>query len=150
MVSPHDNWEDVEDGYRNGNIGVFVEPAYIEDEGGVLYSRVGVTESDTNAYLVSYQSGLETGYGSHKELINFEDPRAAWEYANLVTHYLEYGSDEDLSISELQGRSDPTEDTWHPKGVVSEMRAEEVMRKMLGHYEFRLNDALKASEVVGK
>ncbi|ELZ21635.1 MULTISPECIES: hypothetical protein [Natrinema] len=146
MVSPHPNWVDAEDGYKNGSIGVFVHPAFIRAGDGVYSSSVGVPESDANAYSVSFRSGLGTGYGSHKSLVDFEDPRTAWEYANLATHFFEEAPTTEFAVSRLQGISDLMEDNWTPDGVVSDMGAEEVMRKMLGHYEFQLDDALAATD----
>lgn len=148
MVSSHPNWEDTEDGYKNGSVGVFVHPSFVRSGDGFHSASVGVPESDANAYSVSFRSGLGTGYGTHKSLVDFEDPRTAWEYANLVTHYIENAGGHEFAISELQGQSDPTENNWTPDGIVTDLDAEETMRKMLGHYEFRLDDALTNAGVV--
>lgn len=146
MVSAHESWEDIEDGYKNGNHGVFVEPAFIESGGGVRTARVGVADTDANAYTVSFHSGLESGSGTQKSIVDFEDPRTAWEYANLTTHFLEDAPDPEVAVPRLQGISDPTEDNWTPDGIVTDLDAETVMRKLLGHSEFRLDDALSNSD----
>ncbi|OAQ51507.1 hypothetical protein HTG_19055 [Natrinema mahii] len=44
-------------------------------------------------------------------------------------------------LTVILGRSDRG-----TEGVVTDMEVEEVMRKMLGHYQFRLDDALPEAE----
>ncbi|MFC7232819.1 hypothetical protein ACFQMM_18380 [Saliphagus sp. GCM10025308] len=143
MVSHHATWEDTEDGYKNGEIGVFVTPTHAVSKDRVDYARVRDTEADTTVYSVSFRTGIESGYERRKPLVDFEDPRTAWEYANLATHYIEHAHIAEFAVLELQGRGTPTDQNWIPDGVVADMAAEAVMRKMLGRHESQLDDALE-------
>ncbi|UTF53434.1 hypothetical protein [Natronosalvus rutilus] len=143
MVSHHAAWEDTEDGYKNGEIGVFVTPTYVVSKEGVNYARESDTGANANVYSVSFRTGIESGYERRKSLVDFKDPRTAWEYANLATHYIEHANIAEFAVLELQGRGTPTDQNWIPDGVVADMAAEEVMRKMLGRHESQLDDALE-------
>lgn len=142
MVSPHANWDDTADGYTRDAIGIFVEPSSVSDGAGPSEATVGVPEPDANAYTVSVRTGLGTGYGLNEPLVDFAEPRAAWEYANLATHYLENVLHVEFGVVDLQGK-DPRLDSWKPTGIVSDLDAEEAMRKMLGPNATRLDDALR-------
>lgn len=88
MVSPHGDWEDVENGYVREDRGVFVEPAVVLFGDGLrTYSR-GVAESDANCYSVEVRTGIESESESWHPAAQFAELLTAWEFANLLTHYL--------------------------------------------------------------
>ena len=89
MVSPHPKWADVEDGYRLGSIGVFVSPSIVDSAASASsFKTGGIPEEQANAYSVSIRTSMGTVSETWDPVANFVDPRIAWEFANLVTHYL--------------------------------------------------------------
>lgn len=142
MVSAHPNWTDTPDGYARGCLGIFVEQTAVTRENGSSKSTTEDPDVDANPYSVSVRTGLRTDYGLNERLVAFAEPRVAWEYANLATHYLENTVHAEYGIVDLTGRN-PQVDSWTPDGIVSELTAEETMRRMLGANDRRLDDALE-------
>lgn len=108
MVAPHPDWSDTEDGYRNDNVGIFVEPASLQTSPGTTYHRSGgITDEEANAYAVELRSGMETASHTWDVIAHFTDARTAWEFANLLTHYFDTRPDARSAKTELLG-DDPT------------------------------------------
>lgn len=141
MVRPHPDWSDQENGYKLNDTHVLVYPAHTEySESGKL-ERVGLDPSNANSFAVLVQYG--GAYGGNESLVNFAHQTDAWEFANGVTWFLSgRGKDPRFALEELTGAADPYEDSWTPSGVLEEQEAEEVLRKMAGHYEYVLDEEL--------
>lgn len=148
MVRKHEAWGDSERGYERGTTSIVVQPAIVEVSGDLVSYQASVeSEEDANAYSVDVYRNMDNSAHTHNTLVRFNDPLAAWEYANLATHYFEAVSDDMVAEGELRGANDSFEDHWQPEGIVEDTEAETVMRRMLGHYEYRLDEALEQSEV---
>jgi len=126
MVSPHNDWEDKENGYVNGSAAIFVKP--------VIQNRTSTSipenEEDANAYAVEIRTGYGSGHGTHDYAVFFEDPVASWEYANLLTHYiserLEQVPDEMVIKNEIvTSREEGIDDSEPLPFLIKEMTGEE-------------------------
>lgn len=128
MVAPSEEWEDTEDGYRNGDTVVFVRPVSVQwsDGDGRLKSGEG------------YGVSAEYGYDGHRSVATFGDARTAWEFANLLTHYLDRRGPAQSALSELTRENGPgmDADLWEPPALIEDMEAVEVLEKMAGWYSF--------------
>lgn len=137
MVSPSESWEEVENGYRKGETGIFVEQTFVQ--GGEVLRKSECQNS--NSSTVSIRRKMETAYHTWNTLVSFSEARTAWEYANLVTHYIEETSGSPRQAeAELMGESGYEQETWTPPPIVEEMSALEVMRKMTSwEHEEKIN-----------
>ncbi|WP_049929002.1 hypothetical protein [Halopiger goleimassiliensis] len=139
MVSPRDGWDDREEGYRRDDVGVFVEPTVVDGE-----DARRVTEYDAaNAFTVSLCREMGTEAETRTPLVRFDEPRTAWEYAHLVTHYVSASFDPSFAESELTGTDGHDPDRWRPEGVVSDLDAETVLRKTVDHHVHKVEDVLE-------
>ncbi|GAA3865752.1 hypothetical protein [Haloarcula argentinensis] len=131
MTSPAEGWEDTERGYEQGDTSVTV------GEVKLTQYRNG-DRTEYNGYQVRVWIG-KPGYASPEEIATYEEPRKAWELANILTHYLSaYNSKLDLS-----NITDGFESGEHlPPDGVAEREPEELLRDALGHHEFRLDEVL--------
>lgn len=90
MVSHHPEWDDVEDGYRQGDTGIFVSPAIVQSgPHGSSHRSGGVPPEEANAYSVEVRTSMETAGETWDPVAHFTNPRTAWEFANLLTHFFE-------------------------------------------------------------
>ncbi|WP_265107879.1 hypothetical protein [Halosolutus halophilus] len=144
MVSPHDSWKDVEDGYRRGRVGVFVEPISVQGRDGPTPPETDTDEPAATAYAVTMRRPMDSVFETETTLVSFEDVRTAWEYANLVTHYVAESADPNFAESQLQGRVGPPAERWTPDGPVSDLTAADVMRRQVAHH------ASKIEHLVGR
>lgn len=129
MVSPADGWKDVDNGYVSGSTRVLVEPIHHEVTENSEFTS-SVPESEANAYAVSIVDG-SSGHGTHRTLVEIQDPRTAWEVANLCTHYLN-----ERPAMDLTGlKYDPAHNSEPEKirGVVTDLTPEEIMKALLGY-----------------
>ncbi|MFC4541878.1 hypothetical protein ACFO5R_08040 [Halosolutus amylolyticus] len=134
MVSPHESWEDVEEGYRTERVGVFVEPRSIGGGDGPTRSKIEPVESAAIVYAVTMCRPLGSALESETTLVSFDDGRTAWEYANLVTHFVAESADANFAESQLRGRVGPPADRWEPDELVSDRGAFAVLREQVGHH----------------
>lgn len=126
-------WEDAEGGYRNGDTLVFVRPVSVQwsDGDGRLKSGEG------------YGIQAEYGYDGHRSVVAFGDARTAWEFANLLTHYLDRRGSAQSALSELtRDKSGPGEESiyWEPPALIEGLSAVEVLGRMAGRYSFVVDE----------
>lgn len=71
-------------------MGVFVTPVMVQSRRGGSVHRSGRIESEeANAYSVEIRTSMGTAAESWDPVVNFTDPRTAWEFAHLLTHFFE-------------------------------------------------------------
>jgi len=124
MVSPSQAWDDLDSGYEKGDVRIIV--GQTEGWGG---------DSTWEGYTVSVWDG-PAGYESITEIASYEDPRKAWELANLLTHYI------DEMGPSLMRLEDPTEGEVLPRDL-DERDPEEMLRDVLGYNDFHLDRVLE-------
>lgn len=133
MVSPHPDWDELDNGYRREATGIFVEPAVVRSGGGAtMTSAGGIDSDDANAYSVDIRLGLETAWETWDTTTHFSDPRTAWELAHLLTHFFEASSAPEAAKSDLLHQDEVY--GGEPKSlptVVEDMDAEEAFRTLL-------------------
>lgn len=133
MVAPHPAWSDTDDGYRRGDVGVYVQPALLETSPGSSFHRSGgVSETDANAYSVEVRTGLETAGETWDVIAHFADARTAWEFTNLLTYYFEAEVDARFAKSNLL-HSDPDYpgDEQELPDLVKDLGAGEALQRLL-------------------
>lgn len=133
MASPHPDWDDTDDGYRRDDVGIFVEPAVVDSGPGTSFTRSGgISPNDANAYAVEIRTGMETAGHTWDVVANFSEARAAWEFANILTHYFEARVDE-LSAKSNLLTDDPDYpgDSMELPTVVEDYNAEQAFLAML-------------------
>jgi len=138
MVSPADGWEDVEDGYEQGHVGVYVEPIYLKMDERASFER-SAPEEHANAYAVSIIEDLGTSAEKHRVMTRFEDQRPAWELAHILTRYIDY------SRGPMVARGNLSEEAHSDEGgfpMLTESGAEEAFREALGYYEYEADEFL--------
>lgn len=145
MVSPRDSWDDVEDGYRSGDVGVFVEPRRVDGEEGRVAERA-TDYADADAFAVSMCRALGSDDETSTPLVSFADARTAWEYANLVTHYVSESFDPRFAETELRGNAGHDPDGWRPDGPVSDLSAADVLLRMVGDKRHKLAGVLDVDD----
>lgn len=124
MVSPHENWEEDGDGYRNGRTGIYVREMNMMswDDGekfdGTVFEVVVYTDMGT-------VSEKPTG------IADFIEPRPAWEFANILTHYFEHTQVGVLAARSYLEYGDDAYDEWRPDSPIEGMSGEEVFKKMV-------------------
>ncbi|WP_128478096.1 hypothetical protein [Halorussus pelagicus] len=127
MVSPNDTWEETEHGYENGDTSVIVS----EVEGRIIND--GQRKSFTG-YEVQIWEG-PAGYASPTEIATYEEPRPAWELANLLTRL--YGT---YPANLLMGLEGPEGDSL-PRGLADRDPAQ-LLRDVLGYEASYVDEAL--------
>lgn len=143
MVPPHDSWDDVDEGYRRGSVGVVVEEESIDHTDSPAGSKTVADGSDETAYAVSVHRAIGTVSGSADTLVSFVDARVAWEYANLVTHYISESADATFAASELRGEIRPPDERWQPEDPVRERSAADAIRKSVGDHVRKIDHVLE-------
>jgi hypothetical protein len=123
MVSPCPGWNDRDGGYERDGTVVAVEPVAVY-EGGGLSTTKSVPEDEADAYDVSLWTRTTKGQRSITPA-TFEAPLAAWEFAHLLTWYVE-DQGFDATRAALSGGD------WSPPAIVTDEDAETVFRKLLG------------------
>lgn len=133
MVRPHTDWTDIEDGYRRNDVIIAVNPAHATtgETGGAL--RSGVPEANANCYSVDLLTAVDTPSESYEDLVQFEDPTAAWEFANLLTHYFAADGVDVMGRKRVFTGADPDAGD-HPQGPVTNTPAVRVFTAILGYY----------------
>jgi hypothetical protein len=126
MVSPAESWDDIESGYENGNTKVVVSQV----EGRIVKDG---TQTEYTGYCVNIWDG-PPGYERHRDVATYEDPRPAWELANLLTRLYE-------ERPELKMALDKPEGDDLPRGV-AERDPEQLLRDVLGYEEYLVDEAL--------
>ena len=102
MVSHHPEWKDVEDGYTLEDAGVFVSPAIVQSgPHSTSHRSGGIPEDEANAYAVEVRTRMGTASETWDPVANFTNPRTAWEFANLLTHFFEAKFDADFAKNDL-------------------------------------------------
>lgn len=150
MVSPHSNWEDEENGYRSAGVGIFVEPTAVEaGREGSYRASGGVSPDDANAYSVDLRTGMGTEKRTWDPIATFDDPRTAWEFAHLLTHYFEACSSARAARDDLLG-DDPgySGDAEALPEPVAGMDAEAAFRRFVHPYSIpgRLRERLESGD----
>lgn len=138
MVAPHSEWDDTEAGYRNDDTLVAVRPISIRwtEANGKPKSREG------------YEVTIEYGYQSRRSMATFTDPRTAWEFANLLTHYLDRRTpirSALLDLSPEYGETDGKNAGQLPK-IVDELSAVETLKKLAGRYSYVVDEILPETD----
>ncbi|MWG33156.1 hypothetical protein [Halomarina oriensis] len=123
MVSPCPGWNDRDGGYERDGTVVAVEPVAVY-EGGGLSTTESVPEDEADAYDVSLWTRTTNGQRSVTP-VTFEPPLAAWEFAHLLTWYVD-DQGFDATRTALSGSD------WSPPTVVTDEDAETVFRNLLG------------------
>ena len=145
MVSPHESWEEKEDGFKLGKVFVEVLPVQADVSGSAQFVR-SVSEKNANAYQVNVFSSYGTVSESPEEIAIFENPREAWEMAHILTHYLKYHqAPTEIAISDLK-HSKVYDEQWYPEGIIEDIPPDEVFWKMVT----RRKVPEPMSEVVGE
>lgn len=123
MVSPCPGWNDRDGGYERAGVVVAVEPVAVYAGAG-LSTTERVSEDEADAYDVSLWTRTEAGERSATPA-TFAAPLAAWEFAHLLTWYVDdHGFD--------ATRAAITGGAWSPPSVVTDADAETVYRNLLG------------------
>ncbi|KOX92829.1 hypothetical protein AMS69_10245 [Haloarcula rubripromontorii] len=128
MVSPSYSWDETDYGYELDNKRISVDEMKMErwDTG----ERI-----ETTAFNVQVRIGTP-GYASPKDVLAYEDPKPAWEAANILTHFLEeWGK---MGLSELQNT--PSGDSL-PTGLAEDDPID-LFEASLGYNDFKLKRAL--------
>ena len=141
MTSPARDWDDVEDGYKKGQNGIYVNPLFRQSGDGMVMERV-VEEDDANAWGVAVRDGLGTAAETHNVLTRFRDVQTAWEFAHLLTHFVNQMGSGRVARSELM-ESAYNNVGGLPQFVEAGESAEDVFREALAHREYRLDNALE-------
>jgi hypothetical protein len=123
MVSPCPDWSDRDGGYERDGVAVAVEPVAVYAGGG-LSTTERVEEDEASAYDVSLWTRTTAGQRSLTPA-TFERPLAAWEFAHLLTWYVD---DQGFEAT----REALTSSAWSPPGVVTDASAERTLRNLLG------------------
>ena len=134
MVSPCPGWNDRDGGYERDGVCVAVEPVAVYAGGG-LSTTERVEEAEADAYDVALWT--RTGDGERSVTpATFERPLDAWEFAHLLTWYVEdQGFDATREALSTKGG-------WSPPAVVTDEGAEAVFRKLLGDGDASLDAVL--------
>lgn len=129
MVSPSDSWDDTEHGYETGDASITVS-----EVSGTMWDDGEKT--DISGYQVRVTVGT-AGYATPKEIATYEDPKKAWEMANILTHYVEeWGRS---GIGDLQGGMNGV--AVPPEGL-AEREPKKVLKDALAYNDFRIDDCL--------
>jgi len=132
MVSPASNWEDTENGLKNGDTRITVDKVE-----GEHWSEGKRTEFE--GYSIIVWMG-PSGYASPEEIATYKNPRPAWELAHILTRYFDKHSSK-LDLSKLTNGSMEGENL--PPNGIAEREPEQLVRDALGEYEFRLDEVLR-------
>lgn len=127
MVSPAEEWNELENGYENNNITITVtriQGSEWEDGRSVNFER----------WQVRVRRGA-SGYGQVDEIAEYDEPRPAWELAHMLTHlFEEYDSNRVLLTL-----TDP-EKGQRPTGIgPTDNDPETHLRNCLGYEEHMLD-----------
>ena len=104
--------------------------------------RVVEEEDDANAWGVAVRDGLGTAAESHNVLTRFRDAQTAWEFAHLLTHFVDQMGSGRVARSELM-ESAYNNVGGLPQFVEADESAEDVFREALAHRDFHLDNALE-------
>ncbi|MFD1515743.1 hypothetical protein [Halomarina rubra] len=133
MVSPCPGWNDRDGGYERDGVVVAVDPVAVYAGGG-LSTTESVPESEANGYDVSLWTRTTDGQRSTTPA-TFEAPLAAWEFAHLLTWYVDdQGFD---ATREALATGD-----WSPPSVITDEDAATVFRRLLGDADPSLDAVL--------
>lgn len=127
MVSPANSWEEIENGYRSGDTSILVS----EVEGRIVEDG---QHTRFTGYEVQVWEG-PAGYASPTEIATYEEPRPAWELANLLTRL--YGT---YPANLLMTLENPERGSL-PRGL-AERDPEQLLRDVLGYEASYVDEAL--------
>lgn len=131
MVSPADGWEDVEDGLQKEDVKIEVAPLdYVEDDGFIRSQAVEFEKA--NAYEVAIRQLPQR----HQEIVTFDDPKKAWEFVHLLTHYIDART--------ADGFIGNMKNDWMgevgPLDLVTDRSARETLEAMVGYATGPIDD----------
>lgn len=127
MVRPAPDWRDTEDGFQKDTARIVVS----ESEYTVV--RGGEQQSITGYAIRVWDS--ESGLDGRTEVATYETARAAWNFANLLTHVFSDRSVED-GLDTLQ---DDSEGIALPPRGLTDRDPESLLRDALGEAEHELD-----------
>jgi hypothetical protein len=130
MVRPAPDWGDTDDGFQRDTARIVVS----ESEYTVV--RSGEQQSITGYAVRAWDT--ESGLEGRTEVATFEDARAAWEFANLLTHYFSERSVE----GGLEALQDDSQGIALPPRGLTDRDPETLLRDALGEAEHHLDAAL--------
>lgn len=125
MVSPSDKWTDTEHGYERGETSVTVRKM----------NRVAFEDGDRMAGDV-FSVTVWRGPERHEEIAAYEEPKRAWELANLLTHLIDETSPVMMQLTGESGSPLPRD--------LTDKDPEDVLRDALGYNEMLLDRALES------
>lgn len=132
MVSPHSDWNDVDDGYRNAGVGIFVKPSIVRSSPGTMFHQTAESPEDANAFAVTIRTSMETASETLDVVTHFEDARAAWELANILTHYFAAAPAAMSAKSNLlHGDPHYSGDPKDAPDLVEDLTADETFRRLI-------------------
>jgi len=140
MTSPASDWDDVEDGYEKAKSGIYVGPRFHQSGDGMMAERVVEEPDDANAWGVAVIDNLGTAAETHDVLTRFREAQPAWEFAHLLTHFVNQMGGVRVARSELMGSGyDGTGDL--PEFVEAGESAEDVFREALADRKYYPDNA---------
>lgn len=135
MVSPHPKWSDIDDGYANESdtIRILVHPARTSyGPGGDPFSITVVAPEQANSYSVDLMTGPGTVNADWEPIVQFSEARDAWEFANLLTHFIIEINHPRESLDRylpFRDSSYPGE-VWEPTEIIEELSPGTVLKKL--------------------
>lgn len=137
MVSPAEGWEDTENGYQTGggSTRIYILPVQISEANRMQSIEVieGDEDADCWELMLAYQN-----HEMQKSLTKFKNVRTAWEFANLITHYISF-----FGPMSATGDFKPHTGGGLPDVVEEGRDGDEVYREALGDREYMLDNALE-------
>lgn len=134
MVSFHQEWDDVEDGFEKDSTGVYVKPAIVSGGEHSRHHRSGdIPPEEANCYSVSLRTRMRTSAETWDPVACFADARDAWEFAHLLTHFFSGRHDPWAQKSDLLHDNTLVipDDAKQVPDIVEELSAEKVLERML-------------------